>query len=133
MADATRGVTDQLIKVTSPTGKQVDAAVRVQRWSSQEKTTRIWRRLGTWWGGAMIAAVVPPHIPWFTIGFLGGPVAAWLVSRRRGTVLAQELKCPDCGTPASIEEQPESWPLGARCESCRRVFWMDQLGPAPVA
>lgn len=123
-------VVDRPVKVTSSYGKEVASTVRVHEWTAEERTARVWKRLLKWWGAALFAALVPPHIPWFTLVFLSGPVAAWLTSRQGAMVEQQDAHCPDCGQAAPIEEQAESWPLGVRCEPCRNVFW---INPADAA
>ena len=133
MTDAAKDTVERLVTVKSPTGKENAATLRVHVFSPEQRTARVWKRLGMWWGGALGAAVIPPHIPWLTIGLLGGPIAAWLASRERATLLEQKVACPDCGALAPLERQPANWPLGARCEPCRRVFWIERLqSPQPA-
>lgn len=129
MAKQSGSVVDLPVKVTSAHDKVIETNLKVHRWSVEERTARVWKRLGMWGGGAMVAAVVPPHIPWFVIGMTGAPVAAWLASRQRALIEAQTIPCPDCGTPAEIEEQAENWPLGARCKPCGNVFWTSPIEP----
>ena len=103
----------------------MDVELRVTDWSERTRAVRAWKRLGIWWLAAVVVVIVPPHIPWFTIAFLGGPIAAILAMRQRALIHAQTTVCPDCNTPAAIEEQPETWPLGVRCKECRLVFWLE--------
>jgi hypothetical protein len=124
MASAGGKLVDRPVTVTSSHGKELAANLRVLAWTDEERQTRVMKRLAMWWAGALGFAVVPPHFPWLTIGLVGGPIAAWLASRQGAMVQSQDVKCPDCGTPAHIDEQPESWPIGARCETCRTVFWI---------
>lgn len=114
------------IVVTSPNGVKVDTELRVTDWPEATRTARAGKRLALWWLAAVVAAIVPPHIPWFTICFLGGPIAAILAMRQRGLIHTQTVECPDCKTPANLDEQPEAWPVGARCGECRSVFWLDR-------
>ena len=110
---------------TSSAGAKLDAELLVTDWSDGARAARAWKRLALWWFLAVIVVIVPPHVPWFTIAFLGGPIAAALAMRQRALIHAQPIGCPDCKTPASLEEQPGAWPLGARCGECRLVFWIE--------
>jgi hypothetical protein len=132
MTEVTRGLTEKPVKITSPYDKQLETTLKVHEWTADEQSSRTWRILAKWWIAALLAALVPPHIPWFTIAFLGGPIAAWLASRQGAMIQKQDVTCPDCGAQSSIEEQPETWPLGARCSPCRTVFWISPVQP-PVA
>ena len=124
-ADPHELITIRSVKVISARGTEVAAALRVREWSAAQRTSRAWKRLALWWCGGVLGAAMPPHIPWLTIGLVGGPIAAWLASRQGALIHEQEIACPDCGALARIEEQGESWPLGARCEPCRAVFWVE--------
>jgi hypothetical protein len=120
---------DRPVIVTGPHDKPVASTLRVQAWTPEERTARIWKRLLKWWGASLVAVIVPPHLPWFTIAFLGGPIAAWLASRQQEMVQEQPVACPECGALSVLEEQPASWPMGARCEPCRHVFWINPALP----
>jgi hypothetical protein len=133
MAESASGLVDRPVKITSPYEKTITTTVRVLEWTPEERSSRVMKRLGMWWGGALCAALVPPHIPWFTIAFLGGPFAAWLASRQKAMLQEQDVTCPDCGTPSHLDEQAETWPLGARCSPCRTVFWITAESPAQPA
>ena len=115
------------IKTVGTKNTEVETTLRVLEWTPEMRSKRVWRRLAKWWGAALLAALVPPHIPWFTLTFLGGPIAAWLASRQHLLVPAQQISCPDCGTPSELEEQAETWPLGVRCKPCRSVFWISPV------
>ena len=127
MAPPVKRLVDRPVKVTTSHGQQVLGTLRVHEWSPEERTSRVWKRLGMWWGGALLAIVMPPHFLWVTLGLLGGPIAAWLASRQGAMVQAQDVACPACGTLSHVEETAETWPLGARCSPCRSVFWIDQV------
>jgi len=129
MAESEKGIVQRPVKLAGPSGKEVAGTLRMHVWSDDERTSRVWKRLLTWWGCAIGAAVCPPHIPWLTIGLVGGPIAAWLVSRQGATIQEQDVACPDCGTLSHVDARNETWPLGARCEPCRTVFWISQATP----
>jgi hypothetical protein len=124
MAAAGARITERPVTITGPTGKESASTLRVQEWPPEVRTKRAWKRLALWWGIGLFAALIPPHFPWITLAFIGGPIAAWLASRQGALVLQQEVTCPDCGTTATLEEQAESWPIGVRCSPCRGVFWI---------
>ena len=129
MADSAARVIERPVTITSPTNQQTASTLRVQEWPSDVRTKRAWKRLALWWGIGLFAALIPPHIPWALIAFIGGPIAAWLASRQGALILEQPVTCPDCGTAATLEEQPESWPIGVRCSPCRGVFWINPAAP----
>jgi hypothetical protein len=78
-----------------------------------------------WWGAALFAAIIPPHIPWLLLLLSIGPIAATRAMRQKSLIHRQTVTCPDCGHACEIEEQAESWPLGARCSPCQSVVWME--------
>lgn len=128
MAELSKGMVQEPVTVTGPHDKPVASTLLVHKWSPEERTARGWKRLLMWWAG-MIAVVIPPHFPWLIIAFLGGPIAAWMASRQKSMVQSQQVACPECGALSAIDEQAESWPLGARCEPCRHVFWINLASP----
>jgi hypothetical protein len=113
------------VVATSALGVKQDGELRVTDWSDAARASRAWKRLALWWFLALIVVVVPPHVPWVTIAFVGGIVAATLAMRQRAFLHAQTIDCPDCKTAVAIDEQPETWPLGARCKECALVFWIE--------
>jgi hypothetical protein len=125
MVESIRATVGRPVKVTSPHGKEVSAELRVLVWTPEQRRTRAVKRLGVWWLGGLLGAAMPPHFPWLAIGLIGGPVAAWLASREAELIQDQQVTCPDCGTASHLEEQAESWPVGARCDPCRSVFWIN--------
>jgi hypothetical protein len=130
MAKSDPASVDLPVRVTSCHDKVIETTVKIQRWSTEQRTKRAWKRLAIWWSGTLAATVIPPHFPWLTLGFLSGPIVAWLASRQGALILKQDVVCPDCGTPSSLDEQAENWPTGARCSPCGNVFW---ISPAQAA
>lgn len=122
MADEKSGVVELSVTTTSTYDKKGTGTLRVHRWSDQDRTSRAMKRLAMFWGGALLAAVVPPHFPWLILGGLAGIVTAWFTSRSKGTLEAGTLACPDCNATVDVEEQPEEWPLNARCKECGNFF-----------
>lgn len=131
MAKPTPAVVDRPVRVSGPGGHEKHTTVRMEVWTNEARTRRIWKTLAMWWGASLLALLIPPHFPWFTIAIIGGAVSAWLVSRKGATLQAQQIACPDCGTPGSVEEQPETWPLGVRCSPCGNVFWVQPEESSP--
>jgi endogenous inhibitor of DNA gyrase (YacG/DUF329 family) len=129
VADPNRTLSTRDVLVVDPRGGEHPTKIRVSYWTEDQRAKRAMKRLGLWWGGAVLGAFMPPHIPWFTIGFFGGPVAAWLAAREGSLIHDQDVACPVCGAPTHIDEQPESWPLGARCKPCHLVFWINAAPP----
>lgn len=113
------------VVLTSPNGIKADAELRITEWTDNKRAAIAYKRLGMWWVAALFLIIIPPHILWFSIAFIGGIVAAILAMRQQALVHPQEVVCPDCHTPAKINEQPAVWPLGARCGECRLVLWVE--------
>jgi hypothetical protein len=112
------------VVVVGPDGEEKSGALKVLEWSADQRASRAIKRLGMWWGAGIVGIVMPPHLLWFTLGMVGGPVAAWLAAHEGALVHAQDVACPKCGAPVALEEQAERWPMGARCRPCRMVFWI---------
>lgn len=128
-----KGVVERVVTTVSPYDKRVAGTLRVREWSADQRSVRAIKRLLACWAGALVVGGIPPHLPWFALMFLAGPVAASLAWRLHGTILAQEIACPDCATRVAVEEQPEGWPLNARCRGCRNIFSIERDGPPPAA
>jgi hypothetical protein len=120
------------VRVTSCHDKVIQTNLKIERWSTEARTRRVWKRVAIWLLGTMAATLIPPHIPWFTLGFLSGPIVIWLALRQRALILEQSVVCPDCGTPSSLDEQAENWPTGVRCAPCGNVFWVSPAQQAPA-
>jgi hypothetical protein len=116
------------VTTTAPSGTCGAAVVRVKTWNEGERFIRAVKRLGTFWGMAIVAAIIPPHWPWFSICLLLGPITAWLVWKQPGTVQACEVPCPVCARAVAFEEQAEAWPAAARCPECRDIFSIEPTG-----
>jgi hypothetical protein len=123
---AEQGVVDRPVKTTGSKQRVGTGTIRLREYSQQERTSRAMKRLGLVWLLAIPAAGIPPHIPWFVLVILSGPLFAWLASSQTGTIFAQEIPGPDCGAPTPVEEQPESWPLNARCRKCGCIFGIEK-------
>jgi hypothetical protein len=124
------GLIERTVTTTAPSGKHGQAIVHVRTWNEGERFVRAVKRLGLFWGAAIIAAVIPPHWPWLSICLLLGPLMAWLTWNQPGTVQAGEIPCPTCARGVELEEQAEHWPVAARCPDCRDVFSIAPEAPS---
>lgn len=126
---ADKGLVERPVKTVGAKGKVVPATLRVREWKQEERTTRAIKRLAACWLIALCVVFIPPHLPWLITAFLAGPLLAYLASRESARVHEQQISCPDCGAQVPVEEQPASWPLGARCRQCLNIFSIERVEP----
>jgi len=126
-------IVDRPVKVTSNYGKEVHTTVKVLEWSPEERTSRMWKRIGISAVITLLAGLVPPHIPWITLAFIGSVIGVWIASRQGAMIQKQQVACPDCGTLGEVDEQAETWPLGVRCSPCGNAFWLNPEGEKKAA
>jgi len=94
--------------------------VSVESWEKPERLRRAIKTLGLGWGLAFISIFLPGAHFFLVPGFfVGGPVAAYLVSRQRSVVLGGEGICPNCGAKLIIVRGPVQWPLEDVCTQCQ--------------
>lgn len=129
VADSNRSVSLRDVVVVDPRGKEIPAQIRVLYWTEDQRAKRAMKRLAMWWGGGLLGVFMPPHLLWLSIGLIGGPIVAWIAAREGSLIHDQDVPCPVCGAPTHLDEQPESWPLGARCKPCHLVFWINAAAP----
>jgi hypothetical protein len=131
MGKGTSGtLVDRPVKTVSAYERTGTGVVPVREWSEDDRTKRAMKRLAICWIGAIPAAALPPHIPWILLMLLAGPILAMLAWRSKGTIQHCEVDCPDCGKKVPVEEQPASWPVGARCRACGNIFSIEQAAAA---
>ncbi len=121
---------ERSVVMVAPTGKRREATLQVRTWNEGERFVRAVKRLGLFWGAAVVAAIIPPHWPWLSICLLVGPIAAYVTWNQPGTVQGREVECPNCGAAVAFEEQAEHWPAAARCAECRDVFSIELAAEA---
>ena len=125
------GVTiERSVVMLAPAGRRRAATLPVRTWNEGERFVRAVKRLGLFWGAALVAAIIPPHWPWFSLCVLIGPIAAYLRWNEAGTLQACAIECPNCGAAVAFEEQAERWPAAARCTECRDVFSIEPAADA---
>jgi hypothetical protein len=120
----------QLLPVilSSSDGRRQEGSLRLRIWSPQEKRHRAIRVWCILWG-LMIGAVFIPLVHFFLVPALlvGGPVAAWFMSRVPNEVTGGEARCPACGAGFQFARSAlRKWPLRDVCGSCHAEVAVSQ-------
>lgn len=95
-----------------------DATLEVTARPKSRRTTRAALTAGATLVGAIVAGIIPPHVPW-ALGVLG--FGAWRTRAEwRGEYELHGFDgvCPRCGNALDLKEKYVTPPLAVPCYSC---------------
>ena len=115
------------VKIVDRNAKTTEGEVRRQAWDKKERTSRAIRTLGACWAGAIVAIIFPIiHFVLVPGLFIGGIVAAFVISSKTSIVLGGEGFCPTCGKPLQIVRTADVWPLSDMCSECQMMVTIEK-------
>lgn len=94
--------------------------------SQQEKMKRALKKLGLFWGIAVLSVFAPVvHFVLVPAFLLLGPFLAAKTYREEVILEACDLPCPECGKTSHFDKISGQWPLTNGCEHCRNRIYFD--------
>ncbi len=107
---------------------QTIGEVRLQAWDRHERIKRGLKTLGTFWGLALVAILIPGlHFVLVPTLLIAGPFAAWRTSQQHSIILGGQGTCPDCSAPFQIAQASAHWPLTDLCSQCSRTIKIEPI------
>jgi hypothetical protein len=116
------------VVVTSHSGNRSAGTMRLRAWDKKElsqRATKIWA--GAW--GLAAFSVILPLVHFFLVPafLIAGPVAAWIVSTQKSSLLGGESTCPDCGAKLPLSVAADQWPIRELCSACQRELKVEKV------
>lgn len=99
--------------------------VIVQPLSETEKLIKALKKLGLFWGLALVSVLIPVfHFILVPLFLTLGIYFALQSHKSQGQVLSGETRCPHCQSEIHIKPCELRWPLTEICQTCVRVVRM---------
>lgn len=115
------------VRLSGPSEKISQGEVRLQIWDKQARLGRALRFWGIFWGMCIVSVFIPlAHFILVPTFFLGGPIAAWIVSQKERAILGGQSTCPECGEFMPIAAAEDRWPLKDLCTHCYKYISIEK-------
>lgn len=101
--------------------KRSEGRVRIQRWSTAQRTSRAGKTFLIWFAVALLSVAIPLlHFFLVPLFLLIAVVLSAFAYAQESAVLGGEAICPFCGKPFPIAKTRDRWPLDDICTQCSR-------------
>ncbi|MEN0059040.1 MAG: hypothetical protein AAGB31_09410 [Bdellovibrio sp.] len=115
------------VKIYSQRDKSQTHEVAGHIYSQQERTRRALKKLGMFWGLALISVPLPVvHFVLVPVFFFVGPLMAHKTYKEEITLESTTMNCPECGKSVQFNQNSGLWPLHDFCPECRSRIYFDQ-------
>jgi len=101
--------------------------VMVKYFSPPEKMTQALKKLGLFWGIALVSVLIPVfHFVLVPLFFFLGIFFGYRSYKSEGRVLGGETHCPHCKNEVKVKPAELQWPVSEICQNCARVVRMEK-------
>lgn len=107
--------------------RRSEGFVYIKHFSPPERMTQALKKLGLFWGTALVSVLIPVfHFVTVPLFLLLGLFFAQRSYKSEGRVLGGETRCPHCQTEVHVKPAELQWPISEICQSCARVVRMER-------
>ncbi len=107
--------------------RRTPGVVYVHYFSPPERMAQSLKKLGLFWGIALVSVLIPVfHFVLVPLFLILGLFFARRSYKSEGQVLGGETRCPHCQTEIKVKPAELQWPLSEICQNCARVVRMEK-------
>lgn len=107
--------------------RRSDGLVYIQTFNQTQRTQVAMRKLGLFWGLAILSVLIPVfHFILVPLFFCLGFFFAHKGYKSEGQVLSGSTTCPHCHAEVTVKKAELNWPITEICQGCARVVRMEK-------
>jgi hypothetical protein len=114
------------VQVMGTPGHESSATLGVDRWPLGKRILRggaVW--LGCWVVGVVALPIPVVHLVVPLVSAVAGPVAGFLVGRKKGVIVRGDLICADCRQSIPMDGVELRFPTERICPHCSQHLFVD--------
>lgn len=107
--------------------RRSEGFVYIHHFSPPERMTQALKKLGLFWGIALVSVLIPVfHFVLVPLFLILGIFFAHRSYKSEGRILSGETRCPHCQTEVQVKPAELQWPISEICQNCARVVRMER-------
>jgi hypothetical protein len=115
------------IKIQTQVDKYTIGDAEIKEYAPRERMTRALKKLGMFWGAAVVSVLIPVFHFVLVPGFLIlGPIMARLQYKQELEIKDAKFPCPDCKKEVEFKKVSGNWPLRQICPHCSSQLYLNK-------